>query len=255
VVLVDLKGFGTAPHPPDDRYGPQDQAELVHRLLVELDTGPVTLVGHSLGGGIALLTALRLLDHPAGTGRLGRLVLVAAAAYRQRMPPFAALGRWPRTSRFLLRAVGASNIVRWTLRSIVHDPDRITPGQVAGYAGPLEHPEVQRSLLRAAAQVVPPDLDAITPRYREIRVPTLLLWGREDPVVPLWVARRLQRELPRARLEILEGCGHAPMEERTAASLERVLRFVETTPVGSPPDPPPEPAPAPPRTIDPDQDR
>jgi pimeloyl-ACP methyl ester carboxylesterase len=249
VVLVDLKGFGTAPHPPDDRYGPQDQAELVHRLLEELDTGPVTLVGHSLGGGIALLTALRLLDDPAGTGRLGRLALVAAAAYRQRMPPFVTLGRWPRTSRLLLQAVGTSNVVRWTLRSIVHDPDRITAGQVAGYAGPLEGAEAQRSLLRAAAQVVPPGLEAITPRYREIRVPTLLLWGREDPVVPLWVGRRLERALPRARLEILEGCGHAPMEEHPAASLGRVLGFVETTPTGPPPEP------APPRTRDPDRDR
>lgn len=230
VVLVDLKGFGTAPHPDDGRYGPRDQAELVRRLVLELDLRRLTLVGHSLGGGVALLSSLLLLDDPRGAGRLDRLVLVAAAAYPQKLPPFVTLGRWPRISRLLFRGVGISNIVEWTLRAIVHDPDAVTAGQVAGYAGPLESPDARRALLAAAAQVVPPDLDAITPRYREIDVPTLLLWGRQDPVIPLWVAHRLRDELPRAELEILDACGHAPTEERPADSLARVTRFLDAHP-------------------------
>lgn len=230
VVLVDLKGFGTAPHPDDDRYGPADQAELVHRLLDDLGLERVTLLGHSLGGGVALLTALRLLDRPGEEDRLRRLVLVSAAAYRQRLPPFAHLGRWPRASRFLLRAVGTSNVVRWTLRSIVHDPKAVTPGQVAGYAGPLDDPAARRTLMKAAAQVMPPELDRITARYREIDVPTLLLWGREDRVTPLWVARRLSDQLPRARLEVLESCGHMPPEEHPRVSLALVAAFLDGGP-------------------------
>jgi len=230
VVQVDMKGFGTAPRRDDGRYGPLDQAELVYGLIREAELARVTLVGHSLGGGVALLTALRLLDDPGPAGdRLSRMVLVASAAYRQKLPPFVTLGRWPRLSHLLLRSVGISRVIRWTLRAIVHDPDAVTAGQVAGYAGPLTDPEAVRALLLAGAQVVPPDLDRITPRYREIDIPTLLLWGAHDPVVPLRVARRLERELPRARLEILDACGHAPPEERPEASLDRVLRFLEAS--------------------------
>ena len=223
-----------ASEPLPDRYGPGEQAALVHRLVRELDLPRLTLVGHSLGGGIALLTALRLLDDPGpGATPLRRLVLVAAAAYRQKLPPFAVLGRWPRTSLLLLRALGVSNVIRWTLRSIVYDPEAVTAGQVAGYAGPLDTPGGRRSLVAAAGQVVPPDLDELTARYPEIEVPTLLLWGREDPVVPLWVARRLEAELPRARLEILERCGHSPPDELPQRSLAGVTRFLDAHP--SPP--------------------
>ena len=79
VLLVDMKGFGEAPKPDDGQYGPQDLAELIHRLLVQRRLSRVTLVGHSLGGGVSLLTALRLLDE--GEDRLHRMVLVSGAAY------------------------------------------------------------------------------------------------------------------------------------------------------------------------------
>jgi pimeloyl-ACP methyl ester carboxylesterase len=231
VVLVDLKGFGTAPHPDDGAYAPRDQAELVHRLILELDLHRLTLVGHSLGGGIVLLTALLMADDPGiASHRLRRLVLVASAAYRQPFPPFMAVERWPLLGRALVRGVGASRLVRWTLRSVVHDPDAVTAGQIAGYAGPLDSAEARRTLLESARQVMPADLDAVTRRYGEIDVPTLLLWGREDPAVPLWVGERLEEELPRATLEILEECGHAPMEEMPEAALERITRFLDRHP-------------------------
>ena len=83
VWTVDLKGHGSAPAPADDRYTPHDHAELVYRLIVQKDLRGVTLFGHSRGGGIALIVALRLL----GEGRLKRLVLIAGAAYSQRCPP------------------------------------------------------------------------------------------------------------------------------------------------------------------------
>ena len=55
VVLVDMKGFGRAPKPDDDDYGPSQQAALVVRLIAELGLERVTLIGHSLGGGVSLM--------------------------------------------------------------------------------------------------------------------------------------------------------------------------------------------------------
>lgn len=228
VVLVDLKGFGEAPKPDDDAYGPHDQAELVQRLVVQRDLHNLTVVGHSLGGGVALLLALRLLDREPE--RLRRLVVLAGAAYRQKLPPFVGLARWSWLSRGLMRLLGARRVVKAVLKSIVHDASGVTRSQVEGYAEPLSTPEARRALVRSARQIVPDDLEAWTARYPELRVPALLLWGRRDRVVPLRVGHKLEADLPDARLVILDDCGHLPAEELPDESLAGLEEFLDLTP-------------------------
>lgn len=225
VILVDLKGFGAAPGPDDHAYAPGDHAELLLRLVRGRDLRDLTVVGHSLGGGIALLLALRLLD--AEPERLRALVLVAAAAYRQAIPPWIRMARLPLLGPILLRLAPPRLLIRAVLRSIVHDPATITPTQVEAYAEPLESAAGRRALLRTARQIVPPDLEGTVARYAEIGVPTLILCGRQDPVVPLEVAERLAGTLPRARLHVLEACGHDPPEERPEESLAAVREFLD----------------------------
>lgn len=227
VVLVDLKGFGAAPKPDDGRYAPDHQAELVHRLILQRDLRRVTLIGHSLGGGVALLVALRLLDERPP--RLARMVLVAGAAYQQRMPPFVKLARHARLSRLLMRLAGPRRIVRRVLRTIVHDPQRITVAQIEGYAHPLETGGAHTALLQSALQIVPEDLGQVVARYPMIDVPALLLWGREDSVVPLTVGERLAQELPDAALVVLDSCGHLPAEEMPDESIAVLQAFLDRT--------------------------
>ncbi|MGD8601944.1 MAG: alpha/beta hydrolase [Gemmatimonadota bacterium] len=237
VVLIDLKGFGRAPKPDDDRYAPADQARLVLRLIEERDLRDITLVGHSLGGGVALLVALDLLGirpdapepTPSGAGRLRRLVIVSGAAYAQRMPPFVSLADWPNLSPHLFRLVGARKVVKIALRGVVHDPASITAEQIDGYAGPLDSPDAVRVLLATASTIEPPDLPAIIRLYPKITVPTLLLWGRKDRVVPLSVGERLAEDLPDARLHVLDRCGHLPAEEASEESLALLERFLAET--------------------------
>ncbi len=138
-----------------------------------------------------------------------------------------ALARRPRLSRTLLRLLGARFVTREVLRSCVHDVTTVTHEQVEGYAEPLRAPHAARALIRTALRIVPSDLEALTARYREIAVPTLLLWGRYDRVVPLAVGRRLARTLPRADLVVLEACGHIPAEERPEASLQVLEEFLD----------------------------
>ena len=225
VLLVDLKGAGRAPKPLDGRYSPLDQAELLHRLIRARDLHDVTLVGHSLGGGVTLLLALRLFAEEPG--RVRRLVLLGSPAYRQRLPPFVTLARWPRLSAGVMRLLGARRVVALAMRQIVHDPGCVTDEAVEGYARWLGSAEARRALIDTALQILPADLESIQHGYRRLDVPALLLWGREDRVVPLWVGERLAAELPRARLHVLERCGHVPPEERPQESLESVLRFLD----------------------------
>ncbi len=227
VVSVDLKGFGASPKPDDGAYSPADQAELLVRLILLRDLHRVTLVGHSLGGGICLMASLRLLgSHP---DRLWRLVVVSGASYAQPLPPFVWFANHRRLGLGLMRMLGARFVVRWVLKRIVFDPSGISHAQVRGYAESLTHRDTRRALVDTALQILPPDLDSLTARYGDIRIPVLLMWGRQDRVVPLHFGVRLADDLPDAELVILDGCGHLPAEELPEQSLKRLESFLDRT--------------------------
>ena len=133
-----------------------------------------------------------------------------------------------------MAALGPRRVVAMVLRTVVFDKDAVTRTQVEGYADPLRKQRARQSLLWAAAQIVPDDLDEITAHFPSLDVPVLLLWGRHDRVVPLWVGERLEQELPRATLEILEACGHAPPEELPGETLKKVVEFLDRTDSGGP---------------------
>ena len=100
---------------------------------------------------------------------------------------------------------------------------------VEAYTEPLRTFAGRRALSRSAAALFSAEAGHLAARYARVTVPSLLLWGREDRVVPLSVGRRLASEMPVAELEILERCGHMPQEEAAEESLEALFRFLERT--------------------------
>jgi len=140
--LVEMRGHGTAPAPTGERYSPHDYAADVAAYVRSLDDGPVTLVGHSMGGGIALLAALRLADE--GSDRVRAIVSVSGAAYPQPLPPFVKWARRKYLARFLLWILPKRRLLRMVLRSIVYDPDDVSEAQVEAYAAPLRRRRVRR---------------------------------------------------------------------------------------------------------------
>ena len=227
-LTVDFKGFGRAEKPDDDGYRPIDQAEHLRRFLVEEDVRDATLVGHSLGGGLALLTALLLAD--AGEeDRLGRMVLVSAAAYPQALPPIMGALKIPGLGAALTALVPPTLTIRLALRHIVHRKDDVTEAQVRGYAEPFRDPAARRAAIRTVRRLLDDDPDRWIARFGEIGKPVLLLWGEHDRVVPPAFGRRLAADLPHSRLLIMPECGHLPAEEHPKASLETLLDFLEET--------------------------
>jgi pimeloyl-ACP methyl ester carboxylesterase len=108
----------------------------------------------------------------------------------------------------------------------VADPACVDDRQVEAYAAALRTREGVRAAMAAALQLVPADISAIVDRYSQVEVPTLLLWGRHDRVVPLATGARLAAVLPNARLEVLEACGHVAHEEQPERSLALLERFL-----------------------------
>ena len=228
VIQVDLKGFGRAPKPDDGRYTTSDLADLLVEFIRSLDLTRLTLVGHSLGGGLSLLTTLRLMD--AGESRLARLGLVAAPAYPQKLPPFVALSKTPSVSETFARLLGPTVIVNKVLRTIVYDTSMITDEQVREYAVGLGAEGGIRAAMDVGRNIVPDNLDELAQRYGEIETPTFLLWGDHDSVIPLWVGERLAEEMPNATLTVLAECGHVPPEETPEESLAAFEAFLDAHP-------------------------
>jgi pimeloyl-ACP methyl ester carboxylesterase len=225
VVLLDLKGFGHSAKPLDDRYSLNDQARLVMEVLEYLDLPSVILVGNSYGGGVALLVSLQLLARHAID--LRGLILIDSIAYEQDYPFFIDLLRIPVVSGLITSLATPEFQVKHVLRRAYHDDAKITEDQIAAYAEQIRTPDGRHALVETARQIAPPDLERITQRYGEIAVPTLILWGEEDRIVPIEVAHRLHRALPDAELVSLPRVGHLPHEEQPRRTLEHIQRFLQ----------------------------
>jgi pimeloyl-ACP methyl ester carboxylesterase len=224
VYLVDMRGFGSAGTVEPPRYSPADLSGDVVRMILALDLRDVTIVGHSIGGGVALLATLMLEDAGEGS-RVIRLVSIAGTAYAQKIPRYVGMLRQPHT-QLLLQLVPTGWLIRKVLESIVYDTSCVNGEMVSAYARPLRTRSAKRAAAAAALQLIPENLDEITRRYSKLDVPTLILWGRHDPVVPLALGQRLAKEMPNARLVVMEKCGHVPSEERPAEALAQVLAFL-----------------------------
>ncbi|MEZ4415987.1 MAG: alpha/beta hydrolase [Gemmatimonadota bacterium] len=232
VFALDLKGFGDSPKPRDGRYSPHDHAALLDAWLDWAGLERITLVGHSLGGGVALLSALQ---QERSARRVERLVIVAGPAFPQPLPRFISLARVPLLGRVALGLLSPERVIRMALSSIVFDPAAVDEVWVHNYAEPLGRRGGRYGLLTSARQILPPDLDALTDRYPAMTLPTLLLWGRQDIVVPLSIGQRLSRTLPDAELVVLDRCGHVVPEERPRASLAAMRQWLSRHPLPATP--------------------
>ena len=103
VIAVDLKGFGQSDKPFDEHYSARDQAELLTQLIEEQDLRNLTLIGHSFGGGVALLLALQ--EDERLKGRIAKLVLLDTIAYPQEIPTFFQMLNMPVVSQIGVRMV------------------------------------------------------------------------------------------------------------------------------------------------------
>jgi pimeloyl-ACP methyl ester carboxylesterase len=226
LILIDLKGCGKSPKPNDTKYSTLDHAELLHQFILQHDLRNLTLAGNSLGGALSLLLAIILME----TGELARLraiVLIDAGAYKQYIPFYLRLLSTPILN--LPAFVMPSRLIAETvLRKAYYDPNKITEEQIVAYAAPLSEPGARHALLETARQLVPPNFDELVARYNDIKVPTLIIWGRQDKIIPLKVGELLERDIPNSTLKVIDKCGHAPQEEKPEETIPLIRRFLKS---------------------------
>jgi len=226
VDVVDLMGFGRAAMPTGGDYSPRAQAGHLVEFLRRRPDSPKVLVGHSLGAAAILLAALRIRDE-GGAIPLKGLVVVSGAVYSQKLPIFLSLARTPLVGDLLFLATPPRWALRKGIRGIVHDPATVDREQVEGYRGPLKSLRRRRAMIRAARQLDLAQAETIAARLRELTLPTLLIWGKEDRIIPVSQGSRMAGAIRGSRLVVLDGVGHLPPEESPEASLAPLLEFLE----------------------------
>ncbi len=228
VVALDRPGFGLTSRPMAGEWGGANpysqtaQADMVVALMDQLHIQSAVLVGHSAGGTIAAVTALR---HPE---RVAGLVFVDAAIYQG--------GGAPAWVRPLLNTAQMRKLGPWIvhymfglrgdqlIRSAWYAPAKITPERLAAYRRPLQLANWERAFWEVTLASQSLDLSS---RLNRLTVPTLVITGDADTWVATDLSRRLARELPQAQLAVIPQCGHVPQEEQPEEFLRAITPFLD----------------------------
>jgi len=225
VFTLDLKGHGFSDKPQDGKYAVSDQAEMVAAFLRARNLRDAVLIGNSMGGGVALMTYLQV--RAEKPGRIKGLVLIDSAGYPQKLPCFIRLARVPLLSDLGAKLLSPRFLAVLVLRKCYYNRDKITEEAINTYAYYGSLPGTAYAVRQTAKQIIPADMEALIPQYRTIPVPCLIIWGREDKVVPLENARNFKRDLQNSELVILPQCGHIPQEEEPQETSRLIRDFLK----------------------------
>jgi pimeloyl-ACP methyl ester carboxylesterase len=229
--VVDLPGSGDSAAPADFDYSLDSLAHVIKSLIVAVDLKQTTLVAHSFGAGVALLSLIGADE--SFLKRITRLCILDGICYPQAYPFFVAALRTPILASIITELVPYKTQVRCVLERCYYDKSKITDEQVAEHSRRLERADVRFALRRTAAQIDAEWLKKYIPSYKSIEIPTLLIWGVNDRIVPLYNGLWLWHDLPNSQMCMIENCGHMPQEECPDKTIEAIRLFVSGDPTRS----------------------
>lgn len=232
LVLLDLKGFGDSPKAKDDYYSVYDQAQEVNRFIEEQHLEHITLVGRSFGGGVALVLALRQ-EERGEDKKIEKLVLINSMAYRQRLPSMMNRLNQPIIGYLGIHLLKSRWIAYEAYMFSFYNDSLISQESVEYAAKYLSFPLAKYAYLKTVNQLIPDDLAKMEKRYREISLPTLILWGKEDVSIPLRTAYRLHEDLKESHLTLFPHVAHMAQEEIPDKITQEILHFMEEREEGS----------------------
>jgi pimeloyl-ACP methyl ester carboxylesterase len=220
VVALDLPGFGASEKPSPSRYayGLETFAEVVADVVAALQIGRSHLIGHALGGAVALTLAA---EHPE---LVDHMVLVSPQVFASPLPTMLRAALAPLVGGvFFKQLLGRSMFRHHFLRSTYAPGHAVPIERVDGYFDAFNSPAARESahaVLRATL-----DTRACVARLSRVRSRSLVVWGRADTVLPPPDAPRLVRQLCAASLELIDA-GHCPHEEAPERFVRSVRRFL-----------------------------
>jgi len=216
VVRFDLPGSGLSEPDRSASYADSRSLELIEGLMDHLGLENAVFIGNSMGGRIAWRFAA------AYPSRVRKLVLISPDGFAS---PGFEYGKPPQVPAALnlMKYFLPRSLMRNYLRAAYGDPTRLSDAVIDRYYDLLRAPGNRDAMLRRMQQSV---LEDPVPLLRQIAIPTLLLWGRKDRLIPFANAADYLRALPNATLVAFPELGHVPHEEEPVESLKTVERFL-----------------------------
>jgi pimeloyl-ACP methyl ester carboxylesterase len=229
VLAPDLLGHGESAKPRGD-YSLGAYASAVRDTMVALGRDRATIVGHSLGGGIAMQFAYQFPE------RCERLVLVSSGGLGREVHPLLRAATLPGSELVLpllthARVLAVGEAVARAIGFL-----RLQAGtdlaEIARGFGSLGDAEARSAFIQSMRAVLDPGgqrVSALDRLYLAESLPSLIVWGAADPVIPVAHGRAAHLAMPGSRLELLDGVGHFPQLERPYEFARLLAEFVATT--------------------------
>jgi 4,5:9,10-diseco-3-hydroxy-5,9,17-trioxoandrosta-1(10),2-diene-4-oate hydrolase len=223
VYALDLVGFGRTDKPPGP-YDPPVFIRFMDDFMNALDIRSASLVGLSLGGGIALKYAV---DFP---NKVEKLVLVDSAGLGPKVILSLRLMSLPFVGELMTRPSRKQAYLFF--KPAVYDSAPLKGAFSDLYFELFSMPGAQSALLRVLRSMCnifgakKESLKLIGPELDKVTAQTLIVWGRQDAVIPIDYAYLAKSKLPNSQLRIFEQCGHMPNFEKPDEFNESVLEFL-----------------------------
>jgi pimeloyl-ACP methyl ester carboxylesterase len=218
VINIDLPPFGKSGKSTYYSYSHQNIAQTIICLIEKLGKKQVILIGHSMGGQVALNVSLQ------NPNLVQKIVLLCSSGY---LPPskrpLIMTSYLPFFYLYVKFWLARSGGVIQNLRNVVHNHSLIDDAMISGYLQPfIENNEIFKALTKMIrdreGDLSPEDL-------KKIETPCLLIWGEHDKVVPIHIGRRLNNDLKHSKLIILKNTGHLVPEERPEEVYDHIKSF------------------------------
>jgi pimeloyl-ACP methyl ester carboxylesterase len=229
IIAPDLLGHGQSDKPAGD-YSLGSHACLIRDLMLTLGHRSGTIAGHSLGGGIAMQLAYQFPE------LIDRLVLVSSGGLGREVSLFLRAVTLP-GSELVLPLLASQPLIN-AGAAVARAGSRLglqagaDLGQIAVGIASLNDLGARRAFVHTARSVIDPGgqrVDARDRLYLAEALPSLLVWGERDPIIPALHGVRAQKMMPGSRLELFEGAGHFPHLEDPARFAALLRDFTSTT--------------------------
>ena len=219
IITLDIPAYGlTGPNKTGD-YSQDFYVNFMENFLLKLNIKRCVLGGNSLGGSITWAFAL---EHPE---RVGKMILVDAGGYpmvSKSVPIAFQIARMPIVGN-LFKYILPYAVIEKSLQNVyVHD-DRITPELIERYYDLASRTGNRKAFLDRMKSSIKNDNYL---KIKTLTMPTLIIWGKEDGLIPLNVAEKFHKDLPNDTMIVFKDLGHTPMEEDPMKTVKAVKDFL-----------------------------
>jgi len=220
ILRMDIPAFGLTGPFPDRNYSIKNYVAFIEHFLASKEIDNCILAGNSLGGEIAWQFTVK------NPEKVNKLILIDASGYPfkpESMPIAFTIARIPVINK-LLTVITPRFMAKASIENVYADKTKVTESLVDRY--------FELTLRSGNRQAL---IDRMTTKFdtikssniKNIQLPTLIIWGEQDKLIPIHNAYRFHDDLPNDTLVILKNSGHVPMEENPKESLEAVLQFLK----------------------------